>query len=139
MQAICDRIATLKEYPHSKLYFMLNKYDNFYLHPFVSWDDTSSKYLITMKYSDSQETNTTRTSQPYPILAKNSENRFYIAFEEFQGFYKQDFLATEHETVKKLLEILNGHHTICVIGSKNNPLQYSADASFSFQPSDIMT
>ena len=137
-QAICKQIARLKECPFSKYFFMHNKNVDSSLLPIVSWDNIQNQYLLTTKYSDCTNFGTTPEYQPYPIVAKN-KNSFYIVFQDFQGHYKHDLFSTEEEIVDKLLDFFDDIDTICAIGSKNQPLEYSADLGFWFHKREVMS
>ena len=135
-QELCSQLSTLQTLPHSKFYFQLTEIDSSFPSPIVEWDSSSSRYLITLKCPH-YSSDGTEGSFPYPILAKDSKGRFYVAFSDFKGKYKQNIALTEDEAVVKLLGLLGTYDVIAVTCSKEQPQCHAANAGFWFRVVDI--
>lgn len=135
-QELQSKLASLQASPYSKLYFQLTEVDSSFPSPIVEWDSSSSRYLITLKCPH-DSSDGTEGSFPYHILAKDSKGRFYVAFSDFKGKYKQSIALTEDEAVVKLLDVLGKYGVVAVTCSKEQPQCHAADAGFWFRVVDI--
>ncbi len=135
-QELCSQLSTLQTSPYSKFYFQLTEVDSSFPSPIVEWDSSSSRYLITLKCPH-YSSDGTEGSFPYPILAKDSNKTFYVAFQDFKGKYRQNIALTEDEAVGKLLDVLGSYGVVAVTCSKGKPQCHAADVGFWFRVVDI--